>query len=427
MFICKTISQRRLRLPEWISTINLVLILVGYPVAASFMAVFGLESYLSQSITVPYRAFALFVSGLAIVFGITSARGIPKFSNAMKLFTLCYVLFIIRIFCDLSSDATGYANAMSFRVWGLVASAIFAAYSVYFSYRLIRFDMACLLALFFSIFVLILRPLGISSSVEELFMDMSAQRISGSSALFSIAYSYVGVVAIILSLYVIFTKYYTIPTKIIAMFLILLGLNAMLVSASRSPIVVLGFTLVAYAVTRFRNYLSLIVLSAILMVPIYIFRLALISLLEPIAPLLYARMNAMVLDGFVSGRDELFRLGLESALSSPLLGSTTIKPDDGVDTLIGYHSSIVDAFAYLGFVGGTMVLSLFICCFIYCINILRFRKFIPNYWVALVSFVYLTYSSIAGRSFYAEPLLAAFIVLAIVLNEESLKKMKIVQ
>ena len=83
-----------------ICTLNLVFILLGYPLMTGSMALFMPEALLdSSAITWPLRGLFLAVSILAFLFG--NSRN-AKLDSSMWLFIIFSILYLLRAFVDLS-------------------------------------------------------------------------------------------------------------------------------------------------------------------------------------------------------------------------------------------------------------------------------------------------------------------------------------
>lgn len=418
--IFPSVQILRMGFMPFLCTLNLALILVGYPLAASLLKPLGYTSEQSQIITVPYRGFALILSVLCFAYGLYRERT-PQMSNALIVFFFCMGLGITRIFFDMFSDETGYASTESLRVWGFVVSTLFASLSVYTTYKLIRYDIGIVAVLLICIYVTILAPLGIGETSEDLILDIANMRASGSSALYSIAYGFIGALGIILSVYVFFSDKYSIFFKLFTTIIIYLGAKALLASGSRSPLFDLFVVSSLYIITTFRQFAVVVILISCTTILAYFMRLQIVNIISEFSPVLGNRLTAMFLDGDYSGRDILVAEGIDKITQNPLLGVSTIDPKLGLNPLCGFHTSVIDSFAYFGLVGGTIfLLFLIYLCYISFVMMTR-RRMVPNFWVVLVLLAYLTNAFFASGLFFVNPPFAAFSVLGILFYNDYIK------
>ena len=416
MRVFPNIVSLKMGMSEFIPTLNFACTIAGYPFAASLLVPLGYSAEYSQLVTVPYRAFALFLSLLCVLIGVFGARGYPKLTRIMYIFLFCFLLGILRVSVDLFATP-GYEETS--RVFGFLASSFFSAVSVFMSYRYIRFDASVAFILLMCAFVLSLRPLGVGFSTADLIIDIQGLRAEGSAALYSIAYGFVGVVAAILVCYVVLSGSFSFVFKAFALVLIPLALHAIFSSGSRSPLFSLAIAFVVYFSTASRNYIVIFVISFSLMLLVYILRDSILSALSSVAPLLASRTEAMILDGFLSGRDLLAMDGLKEAISHPIFGSSTLNQKTGVTPIIGYHSAIIDALAYYGFFGGTLVIVFLAAVGYQAFVVLRNRIFFRNYYIAFLFCAYYVFALSSSGLFHVNPTLASLIAAVIAMSSEA--------
>jgi len=412
-----------MRFHEWIATLNLVLILVGYPFAASLLTPLGYNAFQSQLITVPYRLFALFISLICVLVGMQKKAMPSPMPRMVYLFMGCFALCILRLFVDFSNDRTGFAAAEAFRTWGLVVSSFFAALSVLFSFKIIDFRKALFLILILSFWVMIVNKIFNSATTADLILDHSMERQVGSAALFSIAYSNVGVNAAIICFYVFLSKYYNILYKSLVVPLCCLSFVVMLSTGSRSPVLAFSMTLIFWIASGMRVKFIFYSIAALFAVIFYMLRFTLVDMLVEYVPLLGQRFHAMLYNDFYSGRDLLVADGLQQCISSPILGSSTINVKTGVTSLIGYHTYIVDALAYFGVIGGGLFLFLLGYMFFISISMFSARRIIPNFWINVMLLNVLFFKTIGSGLFHIDQMFSTLIILGICFYSEYYKRL----
>src|SRR5690554_6007945 len=91
------ISKNKLNI--FFSTLNFVLVFIGYQLATSlFLPVSSDLEGISRSVTIPYRAFALLISIFVII--LNFKRKSKKTSLVLVILGIYWIALIIRIFYD---------------------------------------------------------------------------------------------------------------------------------------------------------------------------------------------------------------------------------------------------------------------------------------------------------------------------------------
>ena len=418
------VKPPKLTFVTFLCTLNLALIAFGYAFASSLLQPLGYNIEQSQLISIPFRIFALAVSVICAAIALLRGTQRPKISAFLAIFFICISLGIFRILFDLLYDVSGYAQREFLRVCGFLATSFFAALSVFLTHKLIRYDVALVMMLLMGTFVIGLLPLGLVTPNIVWDQYDSMVRTSSSAALFSIAYGFVGTLTSLLALFVLSNKKYGILSKILSIVVILLGIEALFSSGSRSPLFALFVVLVVYAATLVRDYMLVILGIVFMGIIAYLLRMEITNIVSQFAPLLGSRLESMFLDYGFSGRDILAVEGMRAAIDNPILGVSTINTSLGLSPLIGYHSAIVDSFANYGFIAGSLFVALLIYLVYISISILIYRKRVPNYWVAMILLGYLALAIPASGLFVTNPSFAAFSVLGIIFYDEYVKPLK---
>lgn len=403
--------------PEFIATLNISLSLVGYAFIAAFSVPFGITMAQSQTISVPYRITAALIAFLSIIIGV-ARHAYPKFTKGMLVYYVCFALFALRVTVDMFTDSTGYADFASTKVFGIMFSGLIVSSGIYFSFRLINFNLALLLTFFMSLFVLTVNLFGFNISTADMTMDLDNVRQEGSSMLFSISYANVGCVFLCILVSIIIAKNVNLFYKLLLLPAFYFPLHVIAGAASRSPIISILIVLGVFFSSMTGNVFFMLLLLSIFGCVIYVFKDVLINLLLDIAPLLGRRFYSMVYSSGYSERDVLAEKGIQECLNNPIFGSSTIKNDIGITPIIGYHSAFVDGFASLGIIGGGFVAIFLLYQFFILYKLFLNRKWIPHFWIVNVLFYYLIYQSFALGAFHVEPIFASTIMLTLLFYEE---------
>ncbi|MBO6101757.1 MAG: hypothetical protein J6P03_00700 [Opitutales bacterium] len=391
---------------------------MGYPFAASLLVPLGYSAFQSQTVTVPYRIIALAVAAACVLIGFHKKGAPPRKPKMVIFYFFCFAMCIMRVFLDFLTDQTGYAQIENIRVWGLIVSSLFSALSVYFTFKFINFRSALFISICMATFVMTVNKFGFNQTSADLLIDFTNIRQTGSDALFSIAYSMVGVVSAIICLYVLFSKDYNIIYKAAAIPVLLVSLGVMASAGSRGPVLALALALVFWFASGIKNKAVFFFFAFCGFISIYLLRYQIVDLLVEYVPLLGNRFDAMLYANFYSGRDILIYDGLQQCFYNPILGSSTINPETGVTTTIGYHTALVDALAYFGIIGGSLIIALIFYMLYIAVNMVSKKNIIPDFWIVMILLATLIFKIIASGLFHVDPAFSALIVLGICFYSE---------
>lgn len=400
---------------ELLATLNVILAISGYQLAASTLSLTGLTAVESQVITIPYRAFELSIALACVVVGILNKDGRAKSSMPIYIFFGYFALFILRIFFDLSTDVTGYAYAEGYKVYGTVVICLFCALGAFLTFKYIKFDLVVVGVALCTLFVLVLSALGFAQTVD-MWTDLSTKRLSASDALFSISFAYLGIISIIAAIVLLIYKY-PFLLKLIAMAIFPLALRCIYLAGSRSPVIVLIVVGIIFLASKVKNYFVFVVISVASIVSLGIMGTHMVYLFLSDKSVLGARFISMT-EGDTSGRDLLFKDGISLAIKNPIFGASTINPMTDTTPLCGYHSIIPDALANFGLIFGSVFLA-FVAYTGFISSLLIIRRNIRTTFISLLFITYLLYGIIAGSAYFTKEIFSvATILLLAIYNEE---------
>lgn len=388
------------KLNTFFSTLNIVLVFIGYQFATSLFSPLMPEAEASRIVTVPYRAFALLVCFITIFLNYKSKF---KLNKVIKVLLIYWVLLLIRFFYDMYFRSDVYVlNDTKFRILlYMIPMTLIPMYSVMKSYKMIDFK-----KLFTWTYVILSITIVFSYFSNETFQEATSQRIDANVALNTIDTGHLGLSSIILSIYLLLNKKQSLFRKMIIVIIMILSLIIMLRAGSRGPIlsmlVVFSIWILALSKKKVLNVSLLIIVSLL----VYFFIDYIFQFIKIISPILEARLNRGQEDQ-IKGRDILFIYALESFIQSPLWGKNfAIYWGDG--TMIYSHNFILDSFMQLGIIGGSMIIYIIVKTLIKIYKLINIRS--PYFWLCLLLMQEITIIMVSS-SFYYSPIVSILIVL----------------
>lgn len=403
------------------------MIFVGYQLVTSlflpnYATYEGTEegTAVSRFVTVPYRAFALFVS-LLVLF--QNRKNKIKVSEPLKLFFIFWVLLIVRILYDLyvRTDIPISSGRARETVIYVFLTCLIPALSVYKSLPSINYEMAFKFTLFgYAILIPVFyinNPLLFSTESTDL-------RLEGNMAMNTIAFGHYGVTLALLALF--WGKTENVHWKaFLSYFLIGLGVFVMLRAGSRGPLVALFACFVFYYMARQKTSIAGIVIGAILIFVLYLISDFIFDIIRRISPMLASRLTlsgtATEYEELSSGRSTLYEEALNRFYDSPLIGeSFAIFSPDG--SFIYSHNMVLDAFMGLGIIGGIIFVVILFHSFKNSYLMVMFRS--QHWWIALVCIQYIVYYMLSG-AFYQSGMLNALLIIALYYSKDSNAKQKL--
>ena len=401
------------KLNFYITNLNLVNIIIGYTFFISLLMPFTSNQIdASQTITIPYRAFSLFLSLFVILINLKSKS---KLTFPVFLFFLFWIIVLFRMFYDLEVRSDFYVQFKDKnKIWLIAVAACFIPMiSIYKSFKFIDFDYS--LKLLFACCVIILIP-SLLFSLQKL---DEGYRDTGNSALDPITFAMSGVTLSLLSIYkIIEGKIKNKFRGVLNLIYCFLGLFLALKTGSRGPIV--GFFIIIfiwYSIKKKKGIFFYSFFSILFFLLINQF----ITLISFVSPLLGKRFSEGLSGDDMSllARQETYVWFINQIFEYPILGSQFARLGNG--TYPGYaHSLFLDILLGFGIIG--------LAVFLYCVykGFYNFRikmKHNQVYWIGLIMLQFFLLSLTSG-AFYSDPPLNCLILLTLLFSGNQQKIFK---
>lgn len=389
----------------YISNFNFINLLIGYPlVTTAFIPLLG-NSSATSFVTIPFRAFTLFLSIAVILIHFKQKAPLPR---GLKIFVLFWILFIIRMFYDLEIQSQFLIpDPYKQRLWlYALGLTLIPMISVIKSIKNIDLKFCRKWTYYFGILFLLFSLFSVVENKSDF------ERIDANAAFNTISFGLFSVMVAILALYHLFSLSNSFNRKIFHIAVLVLCLYIALRAGSRGPI--LAFVIVSLFWVSFNNQgfykgiIKFLFLSGVL----FVVQEVLIFLIEKISPLTAKRFIDAKTgeDMSVQERMESYSWFLNEIYSNPIVGSHFARLSTG--DFPGYaHNILLDILLGFGLIG------LFI--FLYIVlkavrNIYSALKFRYEYWIGLVMLLFLALAFSSG-AYYTNPELNISIVITLLL------------
>lgn len=398
------------------SNLNVVVILVGYPLIVSiFIPLTGGIEGSSQVITIPFRIVSLGITLIALFLNI---RNTVKFPVYLKLFFFFWTLVLIRIFSDFEIRTDYYVlTEDKNQIWIMAIIFCFIPMiSLAKSFKIIDFNL-CLKYIYWSLnlvlIIFFLSSIGGTSSED---------RAKGNLALDEISFAQSAISTVILSIYLLVSKKNTrLLTKTVYIISIILGFYVALRTGSKGPLVAFFVVLFFWYSFKDKSYVWgwLKFISLISMT--FILQSVILFIISIVSPLTFLRIDEALngKDMSVRAREESYNWFLDNILEDPLFGSHFARL--GYWEYPGYaHNILLDI--SLGF--GLFGLVLFLSIIFKAIRNLRYNLISNHqFWIGLIMLQFLVLSMTSG-SYYSDPVLNCSIVLSLLMHDKRIIKYK---
>lgn len=394
------------RLNTFLSTLNFVLLFIGYELTTSLFLPFSSDiEEVSQLVTIPYRAAIVVLSVAVIILNYKKAPiKSPKILSAYWFF---WFLFVIRVFYD-----TNFGLAINIqdkgRIWLYIfAICMLSMFSVQKSINHINLEKAFNLILIGTITALLLSFFGNFEFSNSLF-SQSMEREAGNTGLTTISYGHLGVSSIILCAFAWLKKQLNILIKASLVLIIIISFIAMIRSGSRGPLLSLILILFFWLFSQGKNILSSTIPILILIVLVLVYIQPLLEFVGQISPFMEERLKLAIYEGYTSGRDNIYAKASHLFLNSPIWGSSFVIMNSPGSSEYAYsHNIILDSLIALGFIGGIIMTLTLSITLIQCYKITKRKS--SYYWIALIFVQQVTFCMLSS-TFYYNPLLNILIV-----------------
>jgi O-antigen ligase len=388
-----------------LSTFNFVLFFVGFDLFTSICSIFIPDiAEVSQSVTIPYRAFSLGIALLVIVF--TFKKKID-YNLGVSLLFIYLTLLIIRFLYDFEIRTDVFVeNEKKTQLLLLFVQMVIMTIAISKSYKNIDLSQSFKWIYFCYSIIIIVNYF----TVQEFSFysnDVDLQISSGVRNTIDTGYN----AANYLLFSIFFFKSADFPKrlKILSLPVLFCAVIILLRAGSRGPLLALLIALVFIAVLPKKNYVIILSISLVFILGFFFFFNDILELISKISPVMTNRIQYTIAEGD-NMRIGFFMEGIKEFINHPFTGSQALLyRQDGIPTYP--HQLIIEAFMSTGIIGGAAILGVF-----YLVlknTIFSLHNSVSNYWLELILIVYLTRGMTAGSIFVSNyPILFAYFFLA---------------
>jgi len=400
-----------------LANLNLIIIIIGYPLVAVFLIpFFGNSAETTRIVTVPFRFIALSISLATLFFHLKDKI---KINVAVKVFLLFWVLVLLRIFYDLEIR-TDYNILSVFKtqIWIMALGVVLIPMiSVIKSFNNINFHY-CLRYIQFIGFVTLV--IGFVSFSKE---TTSADRMMG-TALDPISFAQLGGLVSLLSLFLLKRPTSKRKNSILKLFYglsMLLGIFISLQTGSRGPMLAIVITILCYYIFKSKHMLSTTFKVGIpLVVVIFVFNGLFINMIGYVSPIFEKRLTETIdgSDWSANERTESYQWFWSKIQDNILTGSQFARLSN-TDYPQYAHNIFLDILLGFGIIG--LILFLYVL-----FRVIYYTRMLvvldsEKFWIGLVSIQYLILSFFSG-AYYSNPILNVSIVLTLLAGNSFYKK-----
>ena len=401
------------RLNNLLSTFNFVMIFVGFLFVTSlFLPANTLNDSLVRSVTIPYRA-AMLALAISVVLLNLRQRDKSQYSLSFFAFLLFWVILIIRILYDTTLREDISLGDTSLTWVYIVGICMPTILSLAVSYRVIDVEKAfwwILILAGFTFAIIILKNNALFT------LDAAIQgRHQGNAAVSTISFGHFGATSIILALYALYNRNTTFFSKLMLVFIVLVGFFFVVRAGSRGPIVALVFVFLFLNFGRIKNlFVAFVILGLTILVLSFAVD-SVFSAVGNISPLLEARLRVTIEGVGFGSRDIYYSSAVDLFLESPVWGSQyLIVFDDGSSDYS--HNIFLDALMANG-IFGFLLLLYFLSIGLMKSNYLLKNKHSES-WLGLLFVQQVSFNMFSG-AFYLNPMLSALLVIILLKHKAS--------
>lgn len=391
---------------------------IGYQLATSlFLPTSSDIEDISRTVTVPYRAFALLISVIVILFNLK--KKVSKAHIALRVLWIYWIALIIRIFYDTNIRTDVYLNDTN-QLWLYIFGVVLPAmYSIIKSYKEIDYNKALKWVYLGTVLILILSLFNNTA----LLMDSSeiTGRASGNIALNTISFGHLGTMGIILSLFILSKGGMNLIKIIFVIAVIMLSFFVMLRAGSRSPLLALIVVLLFWLSGRRKNVVLGIFITVVCIALLVIFIEPILNFIGDISSVMETRVRVSIFEGDSSGRDNLYEFAFQAFLDKPFFGKqfAIFNNQNGFDYS---HNIIMDSLMGLGFLGGVAIIYLLWIAIKKSYSIIKQRD--PHFWISLILIQQIVLSMLSGALYYNQTLNALLVCVFLYSNSRVDSKIK---
>ena len=378
-------------LQTFLANFNVVILLVGYQVfTAVFEAIFDVDSELSQSFTVPYRAFTLAVSLLCIVVSLKVKALRAPGTLFLWLVWICILSrFVDTMYFSQYSPNTSYVLTTWLYMIGLT---LIPMYSVYKSMAAIDIG-----TVFKWTYILLSIAILLTYFTNTAYQTANLERFSVNAAIGIIGSGHLGLTGLLLSI-VLIARTNRKTQKLFAIAISILSMLIMLRSASRGPVMALLGIGAFYIIARSKYKVVGIVIMALIMLGYTLFETHIINVLEEVAPMMKVRLLDRETAHFAS-RSYHYEMAVHFFNINPIFGSIFAIPVAG-GFFIYAHNLFLDIAMQSGILGLGILLSFLGYALKACYRLIRRNS--GALWISLL-FLQSFFMLIVSGAIYTDP------------------------
>ena len=392
-------------LTDKLSTFNFVLFFVGFDLFTSVCSIFIPDiAEVSQSVTIPYRAFSLGVALIVIFF---TFRKKIDYNLGVSLLFIYLALLTIRFFYDFEIRTDVFVESeKKTQLLLLFVQMVIMTIAISKSYRNIDLSKSFKWIYFCYSIIIIVNYFTVQ---EFSFYSNDVDQQVSSGVRNTIDTGYNAATYLLFSIFFFRSSDFSKLLKILSLPVLFCAIIILLRAGSRGPLLALIFAIIFIIVLPKQNYLIILSICTIIIIGLFFFFNDILELISKISPVMTNRIQYTIAEGD-NMRIGFFIEGINEFLNHPFIGSQALLyRQNGIPTYP--HQLIIEAFMSTGFIGGAAISGV-----VYLgikNSIYNLHNFVSNYWLELILIVYLTRAITAGSIFMSNyPILFVYFFLA---------------
>lgn len=386
-----------------ISTFCVVLILFGYQLVTS---IFGgsLTEDNTRMVTVPFRAFELFVLILTIALNLNNR---VKSIREVKIIWIYWTLILMRCFFDIfiRTDIPHIdTNMRNTQLLLIVTNAFLPSIAIYKSYNNIDFNKLlkwCYLAIVASSY------LTVFVNTSMLLQADTGWRVDANAALNTIATGQLGLSGVILSAYILVYRPLKFLSKLFVAITLIIDILIMLRAGSRGPILCFAVIVAIYVLGTTKNKILNISLLSVLSLLVLATMDYIERVIYDIAPVLYYRLFEVSSEDQLIGRDNLYDQALNAFADSPIWGKYFALYNNG--GMWWCHNIILESMMQLGLIGLCLMLYMIIKSVKKAMYLISIKS--TFFWIALLLIQGIMFTMTSGNFYTNEKISPLYVLL----------------
>lgn len=388
------------KLNTFFSTLNIVLVFIGYQFTTSLFSPFMPETEASRIVTVPYRAFALLVCLITIFLNYKSKF---KLNVVLKVLMIYWALLLIRFFYDMyfRMDVYVFTDVKLRTLLFMIPMTLIPMYSVMKSYKVIDFKKLLTLTYILSSFTILYIFI-----TNQSFQNSSLERLDANVALTTINTGHLGLFVLILSLFSLIRKNNSLAKRIFYNIIAIISVLVMLRAGSRGPLLAFVGVIIFWILGASKNKAQNLIILFFIVIIGYFSLEYILKFIEYVSPVLEARLKRGQVEQ-IEGRDFLYINAWETFIENPFLGKN-FAIYSGSGTMIYSHNLFMDSIMQLGIAGGLMIIYILLKTTFKIVDLIKLKSL--YFWIGLILVQEIMAIMVSG-SFYYSPIVSILIVL----------------